>query len=125
MTTPPTPAGWYPDPDGTGGQRYWDGAAWTEHRSPAVEAPQPASEPAAPSQPAVSEQPTAVVPTITPPSEPVGGAHRRADADEAPELPAQVTEPVTQRSEPVDTPSTSTFEPTARFETPASFESPP
>ncbi|SEH46579.1 protein of unknown function [Mycolicibacterium rutilum] len=35
MTTPPTPAGWYPDPEGAGGQRYWDGSAWTEHRSPA------------------------------------------------------------------------------------------
>lgn len=31
MTTPPTTAGWYPDPDGSGGQRYWDGAAWTDH----------------------------------------------------------------------------------------------
>lgn len=26
---PATPAGWYPD--GAGGQRYWDGASWTEH----------------------------------------------------------------------------------------------
>jgi hypothetical protein len=29
-----TPAGWYPDPDGSGGQRYWDGSTWTGHRSP-------------------------------------------------------------------------------------------
>jgi len=35
-----TPAGWYLDPDGTGGQRYWNGESWTEHRAPAaVEAP--------------------------------------------------------------------------------------
>jgi Domain of unknown function (DUF4352)/Protein of unknown function (DUF2510) len=34
MTTPLTPAGWYPD--GSGGQRYWDGIAWTEHRVPAT-----------------------------------------------------------------------------------------
>lgn len=27
-----TPAGWYPQPDGT--QRYWDGASWTEHVAP-------------------------------------------------------------------------------------------
>jgi len=25
------PAGWYPHPDGTATQRYWDGASWTEH----------------------------------------------------------------------------------------------
>lgn len=43
MTTPPTPAGWYPDPDGAGGQRYWDGSTWTEHRSQG-----PTSQPAEP-----------------------------------------------------------------------------
>ena len=26
--------GWYQDPHGSGGQRYWDGAQWTEHVSP-------------------------------------------------------------------------------------------
>lgn len=35
-----TPAGWYPDPDGSGGQRYFDGQSWTDHRAPAaVKAP--------------------------------------------------------------------------------------
>ncbi len=33
-----TPAGWHPDPDGSGGQRYFDGHSWTDHRAPAVEA---------------------------------------------------------------------------------------
>jgi hypothetical protein len=30
---PAAPAGWYPE--GVNGQRYWDGAAWTDHRAPA------------------------------------------------------------------------------------------
>jgi hypothetical protein len=33
---PLPPAGWFPDPSGTGAQRYWDGHQWTEHRSPSV-----------------------------------------------------------------------------------------
>jgi hypothetical protein len=28
------PAGWYPEPDGTEGQRWWDGARWTEYATP-------------------------------------------------------------------------------------------
>jgi hypothetical protein len=34
-----TPAGWYPDPDGAGGQRYFDGGSWTEDRAPAAGEP--------------------------------------------------------------------------------------
>jgi uncharacterized Tic20 family protein len=49
MSTPPgsgsPPPGWYPDPQGGGGQRYWDGARWTEHTAP------PATAPAAPPTP--------------------------------------------------------------------------
>jgi uncharacterized protein DUF4352/uncharacterized protein DUF2510 len=40
MSTPFTPAGWYPDPDGSGDQRYWDGHAWTSDVVPAVAAPE-------------------------------------------------------------------------------------
>jgi hypothetical protein len=47
-------AGWYPDPEVPGGERYWDGVAWTEHRRAAPSAaPTPwegaAGAPAAPS----------------------------------------------------------------------------
>jgi hypothetical protein len=34
-----TPAGWYPDSEVPGGQRYWDGDQWTEHRQPPPSAP--------------------------------------------------------------------------------------
>lgn len=58
MTTPPTPAGWYPDPDGTGGQRYWDGTAWTEHQAPTQQPPAPAPP---------AEEPTSSWPSELPP----------------------------------------------------------
>ncbi|MFB8146503.1 Ltp family lipoprotein [Microbacterium sp. NPDC056003] len=29
------PAGWYPDPHDSNGQRYWDGGQWTVHAAPA------------------------------------------------------------------------------------------
>jgi hypothetical protein len=33
MTESSPLAGWYPDPGGTPGQRYFDGTDWTEFRS--------------------------------------------------------------------------------------------
>ena len=47
MTTPA--AGWYPDPAGSGGMRWWDGVAWGDQVQPA---PQPVAQPgAAPGEP--------------------------------------------------------------------------
>ncbi|MDP2232222.1 MAG: DUF2510 domain-containing protein [Actinomycetota bacterium] len=40
--SPNAPAGWYPDQNDLGSQRYWDGTAWTNDRMPAV--PPPASD---------------------------------------------------------------------------------
>jgi hypothetical protein len=31
--TQATPPGWYPNPDGSPGQRYFDGSEWTDHRA--------------------------------------------------------------------------------------------
>jgi Protein of unknown function (DUF2510) len=36
-----TPAGWYTDPTGNGGLRWWDGKAWTEHLADAGAPPPP------------------------------------------------------------------------------------
>jgi hypothetical protein len=35
MTTPPPPPGWYPDPSGIPGSRYWDGRHWGPTAPPA------------------------------------------------------------------------------------------
>jgi hypothetical protein len=96
VSTPPTPAGWYPDPDGSGGQRYWDGSVWTEHRSPAAYEP---TEPTAPAEPPASEQPTTVVP-IRPAGEHVG-AHRAPESEPDPEPTFEPVAPPVPTFEPV------------------------
>lgn len=40
MSTSPV-AGWYPDPQAPGSQRFWDGAAWTDQVRPAAAAVPP------------------------------------------------------------------------------------
>jgi hypothetical protein len=102
MTTPPTPAGWYPDPDGSGGQRYWDGSTWAERPSPGTHsAPEP------------GEQPTAVVQTR--PADGSGGAHRapEPDAQPEPEPQPQPTPPSDQTTAPVLTERPAHAEPSA------------
>jgi hypothetical protein len=43
-----TPAGWYPNPSGSGGQRYFDGTRWTDHYAPAAGAVVPPPPPTPP-----------------------------------------------------------------------------
>lgn len=45
-------AGWKDDPEDAAQLRYWDGSAWTEHRSPKAGATQPAAAQPAAAQPA-------------------------------------------------------------------------
>ncbi|OAA19682.1 Protein of unknown function (DUF2510) [Frankia sp. EI5c] len=49
MSTPP---GWYDDPSGQPGARWWDGNEWTNHTRPAVPPQQPAQHQPAQHQPA-------------------------------------------------------------------------
>ena len=116
MTTPPpTPAGWFPDPEQAGTLRYWDGATWTEHRSPAPEAaapaaPEPPDEPAAPADPdhvgshrapepeplSATDQPTTEVPRREWTPEPPPELRDWASAEPEPEPePSSYSEPTT------------------------------
>lgn len=52
----PTPAGWYPDPENPGQQRYWDGSAWAAPGAP------PTAPPVAPIN---APQPSGTAPTTS------------------------------------------------------------
>ncbi len=68
------PANWYDDPENASQLRYWDGTAWTDHRSPkyaAAPSPQPASAPPAYGQPAYGAQPGYGGPAARAPGTPV------------------------------------------------------
>ena len=43
MTQPPPPPGWYSDPAGSGGTRWWDGQGWTDHVQHPATPPPPSS----------------------------------------------------------------------------------
>jgi hypothetical protein len=58
------PAGWYPDPSGGAGQRYWDGTEWTAATSPSVSAVDTANAVAPPTH---APLPASPAPAATPP----------------------------------------------------------
>ena len=57
------PAGWYPNPSGAPGQRYFDGRDWTAHHRATPLQPKPAPSPPmpAPPQPASPPQTSVVI----------------------------------------------------------------
>jgi uncharacterized protein YxjI len=71
MSAPPPPPGWYPDPAGSSGTRWWDGQGWTGHVQQAAPPPppgpatggaqQPAQQPGAWPRSVLLEQPVLVV----------------------------------------------------------------
>ena len=65
MSSPPgllPPMGWYPDPAGSGQERYWDGSAWTANLRPAPP-PMPEQASPAPASAAAPGVPQGTVPS--------------------------------------------------------------
>lgn len=56
--TPLPPAGWYPDPQGGDGQRWWNGSGWSNETRPAQAPVPPPAPPAAPAAPAYGSDDT-------------------------------------------------------------------
>ncbi|MGY1718019.1 phospholipid scramblase-related protein [Blastococcus sp. SYSU DS0552] len=59
MSQPPPPPGWYPDPAGGQGTRWWDGQGWSEHVQQATPSPPPQQPPGA--GPSLYDQPVLLV----------------------------------------------------------------
>ncbi|MZD10085.1 DUF2510 domain-containing protein [Streptomyces sp. SID5785] len=97
-----TPAGWYPDPQGTPQTlRWWDGSQWTEHTHAAgAQVPpqaaqpqpqaQPAAQPQAAAQPAQAQQPHAAQ---QPQQQPFGGQPQQQLFGGQPQQSPQYTDP--------------------------------
>jgi hypothetical protein len=78
-------AGWYPDPENAAAERWWDGAAWSDHRRPSTVPP------VAPEPPAAAVPPAAAAPepgVFAPPSAPVAPAATPTVAPAATPAPA-------------------------------------
>ncbi|WP_395308277.1 DUF4352 domain-containing protein [Mycobacterium sp. AMU20-3851] len=125
MTTPPTTAGWYPDPDGSGGQRYWDGTEWTAQRPDAPESTEETSAWPAELPPWPDED------MEMPSWEEAGKAEPSDEEPEAiePEEPAEISAPESPDSEPAEPvvvpEPAAPSEPTAAVEQPYAYPGEP
>jgi hypothetical protein len=124
MTTPNTPAGWYSDPDGSGGQRFWDGAQWTEHRTPAPAAARPPPPPP-PGGGKHAAPPTEPVSLVTD-TDTVAGPESVEPEPPEPETAATAPPPPLYSVPPLDAPPRHSVPPRdpPSFDTPA-FDAPP
>ena len=75
-------AGWYADPSGTGGMRWWDGTAWTENVTPPTP-PAPPAAPVAPEPPAAPQAAVAAYPPAAAPAPAYAAAPGYAPAYQA------------------------------------------
>ncbi len=72
MSDSQTPAGWYRDPTGEAGYRWWDGYAWSSSTSPDPAAGRPGPSGMPPSMPPMSSYVTSARPQL-PPDRPIYG----------------------------------------------------
>lgn len=77
--------GWYQDPHGGGGQRWWDGERWSEHTIPPPPAPSPPG--------VIPPPPSGAPPAGTAPAGPAGPAFVPAPGDPAPAVRPAATPP--------------------------------
>lgn len=84
-------AGWYPDPENDRGDRWWNGATWSDHRrarnAPAGKAADPAAA-SAPAVPAAPGAPAVPVPPVAPAPAAAVNPYATADPYAGPPAPA-------------------------------------
>jgi hypothetical protein len=100
-TTKGVPAGWYPDPAGSTGRRWWDGSAWTERLAPAGGATGPPTGPSPGAGPAAGPDPPPPPPPPPPPLSPTSPVGSSGPGGSPGAAPAPPTSPAGPPAGPV------------------------